>query len=351
MCLGEVLTDFVALDVDVATASKRRIFTKLQVARRPTWRSALARLGAVSHSSARWAVTRSADALRETLAAEGVDVRGLLAAPAARTALAFVGSDGHGGREFVFYHHGMADTLLHADEVDRELIAHAGIFHFGSVTLAAEPSRAATSAAARWAHERGCLVSFDPNVRLEVWDSPRQALDAILEMLGVVDVVKVSADELAFLTGTSDPVDACRILRGARTERRYCHAGRRRLLLPDRQLIRPCARHSRGSVDSLGAGDAFMAGVLACLATQPASNKLGDAARLEPALHFANAVGAITTTRYGAIPRCRPEPGRGFAAGGATADVNALCVRPFGAGRANRAQTGDGRDHAVQLPA
>ena len=94
---------------------------------------------------------RFGEFLRATLAVEGVDVRGLLAAPTARTALAFVGSDGQGGREFVFYHQGMAHTLLRAEELDQDLIGHARIFHFGSVTLAAEPSRGATAAAARCA--------------------------------------------------------------------------------------------------------------------------------------------------------------------------------------------------------
>src|SRR6266702_4124111 len=92
-------------------------------------------------------------ALRGTLAAEGVDVRGFVAEPTARTALAFVGPDGNGGRSFLFYHQGMADTLLTPDELDPELIGHAPIFHFGSVTLAAEPSRSSTTVAASMARE------------------------------------------------------------------------------------------------------------------------------------------------------------------------------------------------------
>src|SRR5207249_8330411 len=90
---------------------------------------------------------------------------------------------------------------------------HARTFHFGGVTLAAEPSHAATVAAARWARERNCLVSFDPNVRLEVWDSARRARESMLEIMGLVDVVKVSSDELDFLTGTSNAPDACHVLR------------------------------------------------------------------------------------------------------------------------------------------
>jgi len=301
ICLGEVLTDFVALDVALPLQRATQ-FQRAAGGAPANVAVGLARLGISVAFIGKVGGDAFGRSLREMLAAEGVDERGLLQAPAARTALAFVGSDGHGGREFVFYHHGMADTQLEADEVDRELIANASIFHFGSVTLAAEPSRSATAAAARWAHEHGCLVSYDPNVRLEVWDSPRQARDLILEMLGVVDVVKVSADELAFLTGTSDASDACSVLLehgptaaivtlggGGCYYRTVTSSGHVRGLPVD-------------SVDSLGAGDAFMAGLLACLSAHPATTVLTDEAKLVSALHFANAVGAITTTRFGAIP-------------------------------------------------
>jgi fructokinase len=240
--------------------------------------------------------------LRETLAAEGVTVRGLVEAPTARTALAFVGSDGHGGREFVFYHQGMADTLLRPEEVDRDLIANARIFHFGSVTLAAEPSRTATAAAARWAHEHGCLVSFDPNVRLEVWDSPRQAWDTMIDILSVVDVVKVSSDELAFLAGTSDASDACCVLREHGPDLAIVTLGGGGCYYQTATTSGQVSGIPVKAVDSLGAGDAFVAGVLAGLSAYPDITMLRDEDALVSALRFANAVGALTTTRYGAIP-------------------------------------------------
>lgn len=299
ICLGEVLTDFVALDVTLPL-QRATNFQRAAGGAPANVAVGLARLGVSVAFIGKVGGDAFGRSLRETLAAEGVDERGLVQAPAAQTALAFVGSDGHGGREFVFYHHGMADTLLHADEVDRDLIANASIFHFGSVTLAAEPSRTATIAAARWAHERGCLVSYDPNVRLEVWDSPRQALDSILEILGVVDVVKVSADELAFLTGTSDASAACRVLLERGPTAAIVTLGGGGCYYQTVNSSGQVRGIPVDAVDSLGAGDAFMAGLLACLSAHPAA--LADDDQLVPALHFANAVGAITTTRFGAIP-------------------------------------------------
>jgi fructokinase len=301
VCLGEVLIDFVARDGELPLQQATN-FHKAAGGAPANVAVALARLGISVAFIGKIGGDAFGQSLRATLAEEGVTVRGLVEAPTARTALAFVGSDGHGGREFVFYHRGMADTLLRPEEVDRELIANARIFHFGAVTLAAEPSRTATAAAARWAREGGCLVSFDPNVRLEVWDSPRQALDSMIDTLSVVDVVKVSSDELAFLTGTSDPAEACRVLRNHGPTVAIVTLGGGGCYYQTDSATGSVPGISVESVDSLGAGDAFVAGLLACLAAYANRTVVTDEALLVPALRFANAVGAITTTRYGAIP-------------------------------------------------
>ncbi len=298
--LGEVLVDFVALDnalpLDEATA-----FHRAPGGAPANVAVALARLGIPASFLGKIGGDAFGRSLRQTLEREGVDLRGLVEDPTARTALAFVGSDGHDGRRFVFYDAGMAHTLLRPEDLNRELIAQAAVFHFGSVTLAAEPSRQATLTAVRYAREHGCLVSFDPNVRLEVWESPGRALDSIVEAMKLADVVKVSGDELTFLTATSDVAEACHRLREHGPALVVVTLG------ADGCLYESIA--SRGHVpsvpveivDTLGAGDAFVAGLLASLARQGAG-MIGDEQALCSALRFANGVAAITTTRYGAIP-------------------------------------------------
>ena len=301
VCLGEVLVDFVALE-DSLPLEQATTFHRAAGGAPANVAVALARLG--THSSFMGKVGGDAfgRSLRRILAEQGVDLSGLVEDSAARTPLAFVGSDGLGGRSFVFYHDGMADTLLRPDEINRDLIAQARVFHFGSVTLAAEPSAAATLAAARWARASGCLVSFDPNVRLELWDSPRRALESILNALQMVDVVKVSSDELEFLTGTSDPAQACRLLREHGPALAVVTLGAEGSYFD----ALTCAGHVPGvrveAVDSLGAGDAFVAGLLAGISAQTGAAVCDDQESLIRMLSFANAVGAITTTRYGAIP-------------------------------------------------
>jgi fructokinase len=301
VCLGEVLTDFVAIDSGLPLRLATN-FHRAAGGAPANVAVALARLGIDVAFMGKVGGDAFGHSLQEVLTTEGVDVRGLVEAPTAQTALAFVGSDANGGREFVFYHQGTADTLLGPGEVDPDLIANARIFHFGSVTLAAEPSRTATRAAAQWAHEQRCLVSFDPNVRLEVWDSAQHARDSMLDVLSVVDVVKVSADELAFLAGTSDAADACCVLRERGPELAVVTLGGGGCYYQTAGASGHVSGIPVDSVDTLGAGDAFVAGLLACLSAHPPATDLGDEALLVPALRFANAVGAITTTHYGAIP-------------------------------------------------
>ena len=175
-----------------------------------------------------------------------------------------------------------------------------------SASAAAEPSASATLAAARWARDSardsGCLVSFDPNVRLELWDSPRRALECILNALHMVDVVKVSSDELEFLTGTSDPVQACPRLREHGPALAVVTLGSDGCYFD----AATCSGHVPGvsvtAVDSLGAGDAFVAGLLAGLSARGDTGVCEDPEALIRTLRFANAVGALTTTQYGAIP-------------------------------------------------
>ncbi len=299
--LGEVLIDFVAVEgalhLEQATTFRRAAGgAPANVA------VGLARLGIASAFVGKVGGDAFGRFLRQTLAEAGVDVRGLVEDPSARTPLAFVGSDGRGGRSFVFYHDGMADTLLRPDEVDRDLIAHATVFHFGSVTLAAEPSRDATLTAARWARQHGRLVSFDPNVRLELWDSPRRARDSILDSLSLVDVVKVSGDELEFLTGSSDPAEACRRLRERGPALAVVTLGADGCYYEATISSGHVSGVPVQAVDTLGAGDAFVAGLLAALSAQPDAAIIHDEQSLGRALRFANAVGAISTTQYGATP-------------------------------------------------
>ena len=196
--------------------------------------------------------------------------------------------------------------LLRPDEIDREFIRSARAFHYGSITLISEPSKSATEAAVKYALDGGLLVSYDPNLRKPLWPSLEAAKEQMLEAMVWPHVVKVSEEELEFLTGTSDLLDGSDKLMKAYPNIRLVAVTR------GAEGSYFCTPKAEGDipafkvevVDTTGAGDGFVAGMLSCLLSCISGPddiaKIGriDMAR---AFRFANAVAALTTTKPGAI--------------------------------------------------
>ena len=139
------------------------------------------------------------EAIIQTFAARGVDMSRVRKDPAARTGLAFVSIRADGERDFLFYFDPARDLALRPEELDADFLRSARAFHYGSISLIAEPSRTATLTAARVAREGGALISYDPNLRPRLWPDEdtmrRQALAGFAE----ADIAKVSKEELLFL--------------------------------------------------------------------------------------------------------------------------------------------------------
>lgn len=240
--------------------------------------------------------------LRDILVENNVESKGLRFDSHARTALAFVTLRNDGEREFMFYRNPSADMLFQASELDLQLISEATIFHYGSISLISEPSRSAHLAAMRAAKSMGSILSYDPNLRLPLWPSADEARETILSIWKEADIIKVSDDELEFLLKGEDP-------REDETARKLWHQDLKLLLITEG--AKGCRYYTKDfegrvggmkveTVDTTGAGDAFVAGLLSQFATDQWIYK--DEMRLREALTFANACGAITTTERGAIP-------------------------------------------------
>jgi fructokinase len=238
--------------------------------------------------------------LKATLDEVGVDTRGLIFSQEARTALAFVSLRADGEREFMFYRHPSADMLYTPDEVAFDLIQTARVFHLGSISLISEPSRSATLAALKAARQHGVTVSYDPNLRLALWPDPQAAKTGMLSIWQEADLIKVSEDELVFLTGKDDIDQAVEAL---------WHDNLRLMVVTLGSLgcryYTPQARgHVQGfsveAVDTTGAGDGFVAGLIMGLLNHPEAWHQEET--LRAVCRLANAVGALTTTKRGAIP-------------------------------------------------
>ena len=235
----------------------------------------------------------SADTWRTPSPPNNID--GLLFSSEARTALAFVSNTAAGDRSFMFYRHPSADMLMKPEDVNTRLIDDSAMLHFGSITLIHQPAKAALLKALEQAASSDAFISYDPNLRLPLWESPAAAKAGMLAGLDYANLLKISAEELTFLTGSSD----VRPLWRDRMEM-ICvtYGGDGAVVhLKDGTAV----EHGGYAVparDTTGAGDAFVAAMLIGILEHG-----GDVrAHLPAILDFANAVGALTCLGEGAIP-------------------------------------------------
>jgi fructokinase len=245
--------------------------------------------------------------LAETLAGAGVDVGCLRFTAQARTALAFVSLRADGDREFMFYRHPSADMLFTPEEVDTTALVAARALHYGSISMISEPSRSATLHAIEVARRQGCLVSCDPNLRLPLWPDAASARAGMLQALSKAQVIKISDSELKFLTGSDDPSAARAKLWYEDTQLIVITGGPEGCLYLTAASEGHVAGFSVDAIDTTGAGDGFVAGILQGLVRDPGIVR--DEVRLRELCRFANAVAALATTERGAIP-AMPTPER-----------------------------------------
>ncbi|MBE5846442.1 MAG: carbohydrate kinase [Lachnospiraceae bacterium] len=142
--------------------------------------------------------------LKAVLEEVGIDPKGLVVDPDVRTTLAFVKTFEDGDRDFSFYRNPGADMMLGKADVNTDLIHSARVFHFGTLSMTHEPAREATLFALREAKEAGAIVSFDPNLREPLWDSLDEARKQVLQGLSFCDILKISDNEIQWLTGIED---------------------------------------------------------------------------------------------------------------------------------------------------
>ncbi len=261
---------------------------------------AAARLGASAAFIGKVGHDRFGRLLRETLEKNGVNADELREDPEESTTLAVVTIDENGERDFTFYRHPGADQLLRPDEVIP--LPECRVFHFGSVSLTANPSRRATLAACQLARSGGALVTIDLNYRKRLWASREEAAQQAAIAMQFCDVVKLSEEDLELLTGTADPAVGCAALAtsplklvlvtlGAKGV--YYRFGDREGLVPGFE-VEVC--------DTNGAGDSFFGAFLSRLVLRPALLEGLEEAELQEMLRFANCAASITTSIHGAIP-------------------------------------------------
>ncbi|HYW85997.1 MAG TPA: carbohydrate kinase, partial [Spirochaetia bacterium] len=239
--------------------------------------------------------------LEGVLKSYGVDTRGMRFDPRYRTTLNFMTLPDANRTEMLFYRNPGADMLLEPGELDKGLLAETAMFHFGSVSLAAEPCRSATLEAAGLAREAGATVSFDVNYRPGLWDNEEHAKAEITASLGLAHIVKVNEAELVLLSGTEDPERGCRMI--AEKGPLLCVAtlGPRGSAWATSGTAGTVQGFTVEAVDATGCGDAFMAALLVRLLPRRRGLAGLGAATLHQIVRWANAAGALTARKKGVM--------------------------------------------------
>lgn len=244
--------------------------------------------------------------LKSVLEEVGIDTSNLCVDSDCRTTLAFVETKEDGDRDFSFYRNPGADMQLRKDDIHVELLEQTRLFHFGTLSMTHEEVREATRFAVEYAKGQGALISFDPNIREPLWSSMGLAREQVEYGLSMCDILKISDNEIVWLTGEEDYSDGVAKLKekydiplilvsmGKEGSRAYYKG----IMVEKPAFVQP------NTIETTGAGDTFMGCVLHKVLQTGLDNLTED--QLGEMLVFANAAASLITTRKGAL-RVMPE--------------------------------------------
>ena len=239
--------------------------------------------------------------LADTVAESGTDVTNLLFDKKVPTTLAFVHTQPDGDREFSFYRNPGADMMLRKEEVMEDVIRAGKLFHFGTLSSTHEGVREATRHALRVAKDAGLLISFDPNLREPLWNSLEEARAEIEYGLSWCDILKISDNEMEFMTGTDDYTKGVEILRKSYDiPLIFVTLGKEGSRAYYKDLIVEVAPFlQEHTIETTGAGDTFEACALNYVLEHGLDGLTEE--NLKELLTFANAGASLITTRKGAL--------------------------------------------------
>lgn len=244
--------------------------------------------------------------LRAAIKEVGIDDTGLCTDEKIHTTLAMVHTYPDGDRDFSFYRNPGADMMLNKAEIREDILKDTKIFHFGTLSMTHEGVREATKAAIHIAEEAGAVISFDPNLRPPLWESLDEAREQVLYGLGHCQILKISDNEIQWLTGEEDytagvnwileryQIPLILVSMGKEGSRAYYNE----MMVEVKPFLQ------ENTIETTGAGDTFCGCVLHYVC-EHGINGLKEE-NLAEMLTFANAAASIITTRKGAL-RVMPE--------------------------------------------
>ena len=297
--IGEALIDFIPQQKGVALKDVEG-FLRVPGGAPLNVVAAVAKLGGKAQMLTKLGIDGFGDAILEEVKPLGVDVSRVGRTNQANTALAFVSLKEDGERDFSFYRNPSADMLLSEDEIHEEDFENGSILHFCSVSLIDAPIKQAIEYATKY----NGIISFDPNVRLPLWESPEACRQAILEFLPLSNIVKISDEELEFITGIKDEQEALKSLFVGNVEVVIYTKGTNGsdFITKERKVTVPS--FTVKAEDTTGAGDSYIGSFLYQVAQTV--NTLEELVQLDEVkvteiMTFSAATAALTVSKKGAI--------------------------------------------------
>jgi len=293
--LGEALVDFIPVD------DKNILFEKNPGGAPANVAVGLSKLGTRAAFVGKVGNDVLGRFLYDRLNNEGLNLNNLILTDEAKTALTIVTLDNQGDRSFDFFVKPSADRLLNEDDIDDELFEDNNIFHFGSISMINIISRKATQYALQLAIKNNMYVSYDPNLRESLWEDLDQAKKIIKSVLGNVNILKVSKEELEFLTGldkiqegaeqikNKNEIDIVLITDGANGVYFY----------KDKLIHVPAQKVE--AVDTTGAGDAFVSAFLNRINETDIDITELSNEKIKEYCEFANHCSALVVKKQGAM--------------------------------------------------
>lgn len=239
--------------------------------------------------------------LTNTVKEVGIDTTNLVKDKDIPTTLAFVHTAEDGDRSFSFYRKPGADMMLSKEDIDYTQIEKAKVFHFGTLSMTHDGVREATKEALKFAKEKGLIISFDPNYRPLLWDDPEKAKEMMRFGFSECDILKISDDEITFVTGM-DTVEAAipEFLKAYKPALMCVTLGKEGSIAIYKDMMVKCGAVIReDTIETTGAGDTFMA----CTINYILEHGLMDLTEddLLKMQKFAGAAASVITTRKGAL--------------------------------------------------
>lgn len=235
--------------------------------------------------------------MQQTFQAEKVSTEQMILDPQQRTSTVIVGLD-QGERSFTFMVNPSADQFLEVNDLPN--FQQGEWLHCCSIALINDPSRSTTIEAIRRVKQAGGFVSFDPNLRESLWSSLDEMKKVVNSVVAMADVLKFSEEELILLTNTTNLEDATKAVTSLYPEKLIIITlGKDGAIYHLNGKSQVVASKALKPVDTTGAGDAFVSGLLAGL-SQVSNWKESDAVLVE-VIRKANASGALATTAKGAM--------------------------------------------------